>query len=242
MTQPELGPKRGKELASPAEIEIGLTELVKLFDDWRMEPQDYLLIDEFALWIQGIKRVGPEIRDRNFDVWVDYEKLPWKPPELEVFGQRIMAKHVYPPLNEDIGKRYIDCMTRAQFGVKIRLGTKQDVQSPSASYPLPDGRSIRLITPEAQIAEFFKNTLARQTEVDVGFAKLQEWEEKLLSYGAAAEAMGNEELATKISVMHMETLARHPKLWCSRLEGPWGRFETQPLTYFKKNPQVVNAV
>lgn len=212
MKHPEFGTNRVQELASPAEIEAGLTELVKLFDDWKMAPQDYLLIDEFALWLQGIKREGPEIRGRNFDVWVDFEKLPWRPPELDIYGKRIMAKHVYPPLKEEIGKQYIDCMSRAQFGIKIRLGTKQDVQLPSTSYPLPDGRSVRLITPEAQIREFYKNTLMRQTETDVGVAKLLEWERKLLGYYTAAKAMGNRSLASEIEIMHVDALTRHPGL------------------------------
>lgn len=249
MTQPELGPKRGRELASPAEIEVGLTELVNLFDDWKMTPQDYLLIDEFTLWLQGIRIVGPEIKDRNFDVWVDYKKLPWRPPELDdpLYGEkRIMAKHVYPPLKgeqEELGARYIDCMKRAQFGVKIRMGTSEDVRLPSTSYPLPDSRSVRLITPEAQITEFYKNTLARQTETDVGFAKLREWEEKLLGYGAAAEAMSNGSLSAKISFMHMEALDRHPKLQYSAIEEAFARFfETRPLTYLKSNQQVVNPI
>lgn len=238
MARAELMHNPAQEGPSHAEIDIGLTELVKLFDDWRMEPNDHLLIDEFALWLQGIKRVGPEIRGRNFDVWVDYEKLPWRPLELDIFGKRIMAKHVYPPLREEVGKQYIDFIQRAKFGAKIRLGTNQDVQLPAVSYPLPDGRSVRLITPDAQITEFYKNTLARQTEMDVGFAKLQEWEEKLLGYHAAAEALGNESLAARISVMHMEALARHPKLWYSRLEGTflpgfWTAFGIQPSIYDK---------
>lgn len=211
----ELGAKPAYELASPAEIETGLSELVKLFDDWKMGPQDWLLIDEFALWLQGIKTVGPEIMDRNFDVWVDYKTLPWRPPELDTFGQRIMAKHVYPPLRgeqEELGKQYVDCMRRAQFGVKIRLGTGQDVQSPSTSYPLPDGRNVRLITPEAQITKFFKNTLARQTEMDVGFLKLCEWETKLLNYYAAAQTMGNRSLVSTIELMHVDALTRYPGL------------------------------
>lgn len=224
MAQPELGKNPIRELASPAEIEVGLTELVKLFEDWRMAPRDWLLIDEFALWLQGIKREGPEIRGRNFDVWVDYEKLPWRPPELDIYGERIMAKHVYPPLRTDIGKRYIDFIHRAQFGAKIRLGTKKDVQLPSVSYTLPGGRNVRLITPDAQIEEFFKNTLARQTETDVGFAKLREWEEKLLGYRAAAEATGNRRLSAKISFMHMKALDRHPKLQYSAIEEAFARF------------------
>jgi hypothetical protein len=230
MAQPELGTNPPQELASPVEIEAGLTQLVKLFDDWKMAPQDWLLIDEFALWLQGIKRVGPEIKDRNFDVWVDFEKLPWRPPELDIYGKRIMAKHVYPPLKEEIGKQYIDCMSRAHFGVKIRLGTQKDVQSPSTSYPLPEGRSVRLITPEAQIRKFYENTLMRQTETDVGFAKLREWEEKLLGYHTAAEAIGNINLAAKIEVMHMEALARHPKLQYSAIEEAFALFgEHKPI-------------
>lgn len=236
MAPQELGTHPGQELASPAEIEAGLTELVKLFDDWRMAPQDWLLIDEFALWLQGIKTVGPEIKGRNFDVWVDFGKLPWRPPELDIYGERIMAKHVYPPLKEEIGQQYVDCMSHAQFGIKIRLGTEQDIQSPSTSYPLPDGRSVRLITPEAQIEGFFKNTFMRQTETDVGLAKLREWEEKLLGYRAAAEAMGNESLSGKISFMYTEALARHPKLQYSAIEEAFvDFFKTRPLTYLKPN-------
>lgn len=130
MVRPELVHNPVHEAPSVTEIEVGLTELINLFDDWRMDPKDWLLIDEFALWLQGIKREGPEICGRNFDVWVDYEKLPWRPPELDIYGERIMAKHVYPPFKgeqEELGKRYIDCMRRAQFGVKIRLATRQDV-------------------------------------------------------------------------------------------------------------------
>ena len=212
---PEVFGESGIKLS---EVNVGIAELVNLFENWGMDVNDWLLIDEYAMWLQGILIEGPEIDGREFDAFVNVEKLPWKPIELDTFGERIMAKHVYPPLKTKIGQRYINFIEKANFGIKVRLGTKEETQLPSSPYSLPDGRMVRLITPEAMVTAFHKDTLMRQTEEDVGLGKLQEWGTKLLSFHTAFSEAGNRELATKVEVMHMEAIAKHPMLWYSQIE------------------------
>ncbi len=48
---PKVFGESGIELS---EVNVGIAELANLFEDWGMGVDDWLLIDEYAMWLQGI--------------------------------------------------------------------------------------------------------------------------------------------------------------------------------------------
>ncbi len=166
------------------EIDTALESLVSLYDGWGLDPQtDWLLMDEFAMLLQGYKVEGSELAIRELDTFVDLKKLPWK-PKVAIDGRMTIP----PPETEQM-QEYLQFGNTTGFGLKIHLAREGYLESPCDSYILPSGKEIRLWKPIYFLEKFYEDTLLRWTTEDVGAYKIREWEAKLhLIKEAALEA------------------------------------------------------
>ncbi len=173
-----------------AEIDTALEGLVNLYDRWELNPKtDWVLVDEFAMLLQGYKIYGEELSERHLDTFVSLRKLPWIPQDP------IATRQTVPPAYSEHVKEYNHFMKSTGFGLKIHLAEQYFLQLPCNMYSLPSGIEIRLLQPLPFLQEFYKNTLLTFTVEHVGEAKTREWERKLVLIREAALESNDQPLA-----------------------------------------------
>lgn len=148
-------------------IEKALIELLKLFKKWNIGPDDWCVIGEWALILQGWD--VPE-RKSILDVYVDRDKLPWPSK-----GER----QAIPPKDSTEFKDWVDFTEKTGFGLDIAplpYGPfkREDIKQGSVVYKLSENRNIRIHTPLAEISAH--QLMFREfTEVDVGKENIERW-------------------------------------------------------------------
>ncbi len=185
MAQPEV-----HKIPERTEIDGALEHLVSLYEGWGLNPQtDWVLMDEFAMLLQGYNVKGLELATRHLDTFVNTAKLPWTPRDA------VRSRMTIPPRESPQLQQYSQFMTTTRFGLKIHQAGEEVSEFPCDSHILPSGKAIRLWKPLPFLESFYPDTLLRFTAAEVGPTKIQEWEAKLQLIKEAAVEASDQALA-----------------------------------------------
>lgn len=165
-------------------IENTLEKLTELFRNWGLTQDDWCLIGEWAMILQGysVKR-----REGILDVFVDRKKLPWKVKE---------ERQAVPPKSSNEAKALARFSKQTGFEVDITplaFGPLKRARiKDSVFYRLSSGQKLRLATPLSEVLghgwkfKFFGE--------QAGEIELRRWGKFLKGIGKTARKKGERRL------------------------------------------------
>ena len=179
---------RGKSIPKRGEIEEALVCLEELFSCWKLTTSGWVVVDEIAYVLQDYEVVAREMKTRHLDVYVDTTKLPWEPSK---------ERSIIPPADSKYFDDYSDFMEKTGFGLDMLATTPKDTifQQPVVNYPLPNGKTVRLMEAVAMTKQFWQKTLMHYSLRDVGIDKVKEWLAKLELIQEVAQNKGRKKMA-----------------------------------------------
>jgi phosphohistidine swiveling domain-containing protein len=104
---------------SENEIKKTASGIIKLFSDWGMAEDEWMVGKQMSFFLAGIIKNPKEIlRDTN--LYVLYKKLPWRTTDIA---------RLFPPKNSEFYRQYMKAQRDFNVGIDLM--------------PVPDGRSIK---------------------------------------------------------------------------------------------------
>jgi hypothetical protein len=130
--------RRNKEqdaIPERPEIEQALVSLEKMYANWGLRPNDWVVVDEIAYVLQGYKVVAEEMKTRHLDCYLDVTKLPWKPSK---------ERSIIPPAKSSYFDDYCHFMEETGFGLDMLTTSPEDTifQQPMVDYELPNEKKF----------------------------------------------------------------------------------------------------
>ncbi|MBU1133253.1 hypothetical protein KKG08_03205 [Patescibacteria group bacterium] len=167
------------------DINKALLKLHSLLEGWGLDEKDYVLVDEFAYFLQDYNLEGPEIKLKHLDLYVVGEKLPW-----DIKDER----STIPPNNTPYMRNYEYFMRGTGYSLDLLVANPTIMGSKKVMYKLTDEISFPLMETEAMTQQFVDHTLLHYSLEDVGEHKIKEWFSKLTKLNQLAKDRNDKKL------------------------------------------------
>jgi len=171
---------------------MGLTEMLQeleaLYTKWELPHSNYLIEGTVALKLQGYD-VQEMQKEHTVDVKMPIGKYPWKSPTNELRPQ-------LPPRGSKLLEDYFQFIRRTGWGIAfqpIHPGSEW-MNEDTIEYVLPNGRSVRINTPTAEI-NLHAWLLQVFGEEEFGREKLECWIDYLAQIKKEASKKGETDVA-----------------------------------------------
>lgn len=142
-------------------LEIVLEKLEELFRNWGLEKDDWILIANYALKLQGYLY---KLRKGHFNTMVNKDKLPWDVKE---------GYEIFPPKNSEWTKKLSLWIKSTGFETDLIAYSSQELKKYikyTILYRLTANRVIRLLTMEGNL-KILDDYLVHCNEKEVGKEK-----------------------------------------------------------------------
>jgi hypothetical protein len=163
-----------------------LQEIYNLFNKWGLSTKDYVLVDEFAYFLQGYDVKATEVESGHLDVYVNPAPLPWKAKE---------ERNIIPPKDSTCMDDWIGFMQKTGYSLDMLRAKPEILKIPSVNHVLPNGDSIQVMRVYEMTEAFVQQTIMHYSLVDVGKEKILEWMNKLEMIGEVAGKRQDSKLA-----------------------------------------------
>lgn len=163
-------------------IEKVLGELEKLFEEWGLSTDDWVLTGPYAFRLQEYK-VKP--RKGHLNTLINKDKLWWKSHGIDAF----------PPRDSKELKQFKKWMKTTGFDTDLIPKTSKEMVNIKRNYSLlhtlPNGRTIRLATMEGELKEFEEFVLPQCTSEGLGIEKGKYMLDVVRRFKKAAQSKGD---------------------------------------------------
>lgn len=158
---------------------------ILLVDKWKLQPKDFVLVDEFAYVLQGYNVRSTEVKSGHLDVYVKPEALPWKASN---------ERSLIPPRGSEYLSQYSDFMEINGYGLDLLSGKPEIFKTPTVNYTLSGDRTLKLMRVQEMTDQFAQQTIMHYSLEDVGAEKIHQWYNKLLLIREVAEQKHDQNL------------------------------------------------
>lgn len=171
---------RKKELIP---LHDALSQMLDLFEKWKLAPHDWVMVDEFAFQLQGYDVRGNEVKTGHVDVYVNPGACPW-PDKHE--------RSIIPPVADGFFDQWSNFMNRTGYGLDLLRAQKSEfLDLPRVGYRLDNDRMVQVMRAAEMTRLFVEQTIMRYSLQEVSTEKMREWIAKLSIIGEAAKKKGD---------------------------------------------------
>lgn len=164
------------------QIKKVLVKLNTLLQSWDLKTRDYVLVDEFAYFLQGYNLNGPEIKGKHLDLYVNPNSLPW---------QSKKERSIIPPIGSKYMRDYEKFMQSTGYSLDLLVANNEILKAKQIVYRLSDRTSFPIMEARSMTTQFVKRTLLHYSLEDVDKEKILEWLNKLEKIGDIVEGKGD---------------------------------------------------
>lgn len=172
------------------EITYALEELTKLFNSWGTTISDWILILHYAEILQGYE-IEKTLRAGHFNIFVNYQKLPWQIPDELINIEAIV------PQNSTYYENFTEFQIKTGFEfdmIPLKAENFLHWKEKTIEYPLPEGSEVTLLTIQGSL-DYINETLLNWR--DLSENKIQRITTHLVEISQSAESLGHAEIYQK---------------------------------------------
>lgn len=166
---------RKKELIP---LHDALSQMLDLFEKWKLAPYDWVMVDEFAYQLLGYDVRGNEVKTGHLDIYVNPGACPW-PDKHE--------RSVIPPVSDGFFDQWGNFMSQTGYGLDLLRAKPEFLNLPRVEYRLDNGRMVQVMKAAEMTRLFVEQTIMHYSLQEVSTEKMTEWIAKLSIIGEAAK-------------------------------------------------------